>query len=156
MIERNVRLLGRHDLAGASGGEGMTLRLEADGRRFLFIAHLHAPDGFSVLDVQTVQDPRIVYQEKSEHDQMRTNSLALFGDVLLITSRAKEHGGTPAGVVVSGVGRPDAPKRIGFFDTSGPDSRGTDPWARLTVRTPASRLARATSTRSPSGTTSST
>lgn len=55
---------------------------------------------------------------------MRSNSLSVVGDLLLVAYQVSQPGLTPAGMGIYDVSRPEEPKRIGFFDTSGPHSRG--------------------------------
>jgi hypothetical protein len=120
----NMRLVGHCDLGGhGNGGEGISLRA-ARGRRTLYIAHESAPVNFSVVDVTDPSRPRLVAQTTMPHPDVRSNSLAAVGDVLAVAYQTRSVGGTPAGVELFDISRVDDPRPIGFFDTSGPRSRG--------------------------------
>jgi len=120
-----MRLLAQHDLDGhGNGGEGMALQLTADGRRLLYIAHESAPIDFSVLDVTDPRQPRLLLQRRLPHAEVRSNSLDLVDDLLLVAYQTLRPGMQPAGVGIYDVSDPAAPREVGFFDTSGPWSRG--------------------------------
>lgn len=124
-IARNLKLLARNDIGGTPNtGEGMAMKLTPDGRRFLYLANENPPTCFSVLDVTEPSDPRVIWQLPLPHDQVRGNSLALRGDILLQAYQATKPGGTPAGFEIYDVSKPAEPRRIGFFDLSGPYSQG--------------------------------
>ncbi len=126
VLENNLQLLARHDLGGApNGGEGMALKIAADGRRYLFIAHVQPPMAFTVLDVTDPRSPQLVFQRPSDHANVRTNSLSIHGDTLLVASQCKDPGDKPAGMLVFDIADPTRPRQVAFFDTSGPFSRGT-------------------------------
>ena len=120
----NMRLVGHCDLGGhGNGGEGISLRASG-GRRTLYIAHESAPVNFSVVDVTDPSRPHVVTQTLMPHADVRSNSLAAVGDILAVAYQVKAPGAVPAGVELFDVSRPDDPRSIGFFDTSGPHSRG--------------------------------
>ncbi|MFQ5879359.1 MAG: LVIVD repeat-containing protein, partial [Dehalococcoidia bacterium] len=58
------------------------------------------------------------------HDRVRSNSLAVVDNLLLVAYQVKEAGGQPAGVGIYDIQDPEHPRQVGFFDTSGPHSRG--------------------------------
>ncbi|MDE3193531.1 MAG: hypothetical protein KGN00_07585 [Chloroflexota bacterium] len=125
MIENGLRLLARHDLGGApNAGEGIALKVAKNGRRYLYVAHENPPAAVSVLDVTEPARPALVAQTKAAHADVRSNSLSLHGDVLLVASQTKRAGQTPAGVHLYDVSDPTTLREIAFFDTSGPCSRG--------------------------------
>ncbi len=125
MIENGLRLLARHDLGGApNAGEGIALKVARDGRRYLFIAHENPPAAVSVLDVTEPSRPALVAQTKAVHPDVRSNSLSLHEDVLLVASQTKRPGQVPAGVYIYDVSDPATLRQVGFFDASGPHSRG--------------------------------
>lgn len=122
---KNMRLLAQHDLGGyGNGGEGLALQATADARRMLYIAHESAPKDFSVVDVSDPYRPRLIAQTELPHTEVRSNSLDLSGDILLVAYQSATPGVTPAGVGVYDVSNPAAPSQLAFFDTSGPHSRG--------------------------------
>jgi hypothetical protein len=55
---------------------------------------------------------------------MRSNSLDLVGDLLVVAYQTAETGMTPAGFELFDVGDPARPRSVAFFDASGPTSRG--------------------------------
>jgi hypothetical protein len=122
---RNLRVLAQCDLAGrGNGGEGMGI-LAAGGRRTLFIAHESGPRNFTGVDVTDPRRPEVICTVDLPHSEVRSNSLAVCGDLMAVAYQASRPGGTPAGLEILDVADPARPRRIGFFDTSGPFSRGT-------------------------------
>lgn len=121
-----MRLVGLHDLAGSGEcGEGISLQVLPGGRRILYIAHVQAPKDFSVVDVTDPARPRLLHQRDLPHLRMRSNSLTVYEDVLLVTRQVHEHGLGPAGVEIFDVRDPETPRSIGMFDASGPGSAGS-------------------------------
>jgi hypothetical protein len=126
-----MRLLGHHDLGGHGNcGEGTAL-LEHRGRRYLYLAHENGPANFSVLDVTDPRAPELLTQTDLPHGDVRSNSLAVAGDVMLVAYQVSEPGQQPAGIEVFDLTRPAKPRPIGFLDLSGPCSRGTH-WVGFT------------------------
>ena len=120
-----MRLIAHHDLNGfGNGGEGIALQAVSDGRRVLYIAHERGPKDFTGVDVTDPSNPRVVVQTELPHGEVRSNSLALVDDLLLVAYQTARTGLSPAGVGVYDVRDPSDPKRLSFFDTSGPHSRG--------------------------------
>ncbi len=120
-----LRLLSHNDLNGfGNGGEGLALQQLPDGRRVLYMAHERAPKDFTAIDVTDPANPRVIVQTELPHRNVRSNSLAAVGDILLVAYQTTSHGLTPAGMGVYDIGDPEAPRQIGFFDTSGPRSKG--------------------------------
>jgi hypothetical protein len=122
---RNLRVLAQCDLAGrGNGGEGMGI-LAAGGRRTLFIAHESGPRNFTGVDVTDPRRPQVTCTVDLPHPEVRSNSLAVCGDLMAVAYQAARPGGTPAGLEIFDVADPARPRRVGFFDASGPFSRGT-------------------------------
>jgi hypothetical protein len=122
---KNMRLLAHHDLDGyGNGGEGLAIQTTSDGRRILYIAHERAPKDFTSIDVTDPHNPKTVVQTDLPHAEVRSNSLALVGDLLLVAYQTAEPGLFPTGMGVYDIKDPKFPKQISFFDTSGPYSRG--------------------------------
>lgn len=122
---KNMRLLAHDELNGfGKGGEGFALQKLPGGRRILYIAHESGPKDFSVVDVTSPSTPRVIMQTDLPHENVRSNSLALIGDILLVAYQVTRPGMKPAGMGVYNVGNPVQPKQIAFFDTSGSHSRG--------------------------------
>jgi len=128
---KRMKLLGQSNLDGfGNGGEGFGLKKLPDGRRILFVAHESPPKDFSVLDVTNPSEPKVVQQINLPHPKIRSNSLALVGDLLLVAYQSGldpspsnfniEH----AGMGVWDISDVERPKQIGFFKTSGVRSRG--------------------------------
>jgi hypothetical protein len=125
-----MRLVGHDDLGGRGNvGEGIGLRA-AGGRRTLYLAHESGPVNFSVVDVTDPAAPRLVNQTLLPQDGLRSNSLAVAGDLMVVCyqegSRWRGPRLRPVGLEVFDLaGDPHRPRSIGFWDSSGPHSRGT-------------------------------
>lgn len=120
----NMRLIAHNALAGhGNGGEGLALHVK-NGRRTLFVAHEGAPVNFTAVDVTNPADPQVVVQTQLPHDRVRSNSLSLQGDLLAVAYQTAVAGDEPAGVEFFDVSDPAAIISVGFFDASGPQSRG--------------------------------
>jgi hypothetical protein len=125
-IAHNLKLLARHDAGGAPNlGEGMAMKITPDGRRILYIAHEHHPVAFSIFDVTEPARPKLVWQLPLPHHDVRGNSLALRGNILLAAYEVNKAGLKPAGFQIYDVSNPVLPREIAFFDLSGGHSRGT-------------------------------
>ena len=124
-LSLNMRLLAHHDLAGFGGiGEGMAVQLARDGRRILWLAHESAPKNFTGVDVSDPRAPRVVVQTELPHAKVRSNSLDVVGDTMAVAYQTQQPGLTPAGFELFDIAMPEQPRRIAFFDASGPHSRG--------------------------------
>jgi hypothetical protein len=122
---RNMRLVSHDTLAGFGNvGEGMSMQLTAAGRRILWLAHESAPKNFSGVDVTDPLHPRVICQTELPHRNVRSNSLEVCGDLMVVAYQTSTHGLQPAGVEMFDIANPEAPRAIGFFDCSGPCSRG--------------------------------
>lgn len=125
MEARGLRLLAQTDLAGrGNGGEGMGL-LARRGRRTLFVAHESAPRNFTAVDVTDPRRPEVVCTVDLPHPGVRSNSLAVCGELMAVAYQVSRPGAGPAGVEIFDVSDPAQPRSAGFFDASGPHSRGT-------------------------------
>jgi hypothetical protein len=121
----NMTLIAQHELDGFGGlGEGMSLQIARDGRRILWLAHESAPKNFTGVDVSDPRNPKLVVQTELAHRQMRSNSLEVCGDIMAVAYQTAKQGAEPAGIELFDIARPEAPRRISFFDCSGPHSRG--------------------------------
>ena len=121
----NFRQLAHHSLDGFGGmGEGMSMQLTKDGRRILWMAHESAPKNYTAVDVTDPKTLKIVARADLPHNRMRSNSLETVGDVLAIAYQTQQTGDPQAGVELFDISTPENPKRIAFFDRSGPNSRG--------------------------------
>ena len=124
-VARNFKLLSHHELDGFGGiGEGMSISLTKDGRRILWLAHESAPKNFTGVDVTDPKNPKVVVQTALPQPYMRSNSLEISGDIMAVAYQCKEKGQTPAGMELFDISVPETPRSIGFFDASGPHSRG--------------------------------
>ncbi len=124
-IQDNLKLLAHHEMGGAPNlGEGMAVKIARDGRRIMYIAHENPPMAFSILDVTNPSNPELLWQLPLPHGDVRGNSLALRGDILLMAYQVKRPGDKPAGFQVYDVSDPVRPKEISFLDRSGPYSQG--------------------------------
>ncbi len=121
----NFRQLAHHSLDGFGGmGEGMSMQLTKDGRRILWMAHESAPKNYTAVDVTDPKMLKIVARADLPHNRMRSNSLETVGDILAIAYQTQQTGDPEAGVELLDISTPENPKRIAFFDRSGPNSRG--------------------------------
>lgn len=121
---RQMTLLAHLDLAGnGNGGEGISLHA-ARGRRTLYIAHESAPIDFSIVDVTDPRAPKLVAQRRLPHAEVRSNSLHASEGLMAVAYQTRQVGMEPAGVAMFDLSDPHDPRRIGYFDTSGPHSRG--------------------------------
>ncbi len=122
---RNFKLIAHHDLGGFGGlGEGMSIQIAKDGRRILWLAHESAPKNFTALDVTDPKNPRMVVQTELPQAHMRSNSLEVTGDIMVVAYQTQKAGQQPAGMEIFDISVPEQPKSLSFFDCSGPDSRG--------------------------------
>ena len=122
---KNMKLISHHDLSGfGNGGEGIALQQLADGRRILYIAHESGPKDFTGVDVTDLANPKVVVQTALAHPHLRSNSLAVVGDVMMVAYQSSRPGQPGAGMGIYDISNPARVKRIGFLDTSGPHSRG--------------------------------
>jgi hypothetical protein len=121
----NMKLLAHDELGGFGNiGEGMSLQLAKGGRRILWLAHESAPKNFTAVDVSDPRRPKVILQQDLPHRQMRSNSLEICGDVMAVAYQTATTGKTPAGIELFDIAAPEQPRSIGFFDCSGPHSRG--------------------------------
>ena len=99
---RGMKLLSTLSLGeGMAGGEGLATHVGARGRRSLFVASERAPCDFVVADVSDPTAPEVVYRHDLVGPHVRSNNLAIHGDLLAVTRQAKEMGASPAGVELS-------------------------------------------------------
>jgi len=121
----NMKLLAHHELQGYGGmGEGMGMQLARGQRRILWMAHESAPKNFTGVDVTDPRAPRIVVQTELPHANVRSNSLDVVGDTMIVAYQTRDVGMKPAGFDIFDVSVPESPRLISHFDASGPYSRG--------------------------------
>ena len=121
----NMKLISHHELDGFGGmGEGIAMQQADDGRRILWMAHESAPKNFTGMDVTDPRSPRVVVQTELPHMQMRSNSLDVAGNLMVVAQQTRTVGMQPAGIDIYDITTPEAPRRISHFDCSGPHSRG--------------------------------
>lgn len=121
----NFKLLAHHELQGFGGmGEGLSIQIAKDGRRILWLAHESAPKNFTAVDVSDPRTPKIVVQTDLPESYMRSNSLEVVGDIMVVAYQCQKVGQKPAGFELFDVSVPENPKSIAFVDRSGPHSRG--------------------------------
>lgn len=121
----NYKLLAHHNLDGFGGiGEGIGIQIAPDGRRVLWLAHESAPKNFSAVDVSDPRNPKLIVQTDLPHNNVRSNSLDVVGNTMAVAYQTARHGLKPAGFELFDISSPENPRSIGFFDASGPHSRG--------------------------------
>ncbi|HCH08093.1 MAG TPA: hypothetical protein DEW32_02690, partial [Dehalococcoidia bacterium] len=122
---KNLTLISQHKLNGfGNGGEGIGLQTTSDGRRIMYIAHEQAPKDFTSVDVTDPKNPKMVVQIDLPHSDVRSNSLTVYEDLLLVAYQTSRPGLKPAGFGTYDISDPENPRQISHFDTSGPYSRG--------------------------------
>ena len=122
---KNMRLISHHDLNGFGNiGEGIHLHQTNDGRRILYMAHESAPKDITGIDVSDLRNPKMLVQTDLVYPHLRSNSLSIIDDVMLVAYQSLEPGQAGTGMGVFDIGNPEEPKQIGFLDTDGPYSRG--------------------------------
>src|SRR5881227_3669304 len=121
----NFKLIAQHALDGFGGmGEGMSIQIAGDGRRILWLAHESAPKNFTAVDVSDPRAPKVVTQTDLPHAKVRSNSLDIVGDTMIVAYQTKNVGMKPAGFDIFDISTPESPKLVTHFDRSGPHSRG--------------------------------
>ena len=121
----NMTLLAHHDLQGFGGmGEGMGMQIARDQRRILWLAHESAPKNFTGVDVTDPRHPEVVVQTELPHANVRSNSLDIVGDTMVVAYQTKDPGLKPAGFDIFDISTPETPRLVSHFDASGPHSRG--------------------------------
>ena len=144
---RNMRLISHVDLRGHNNiGEGVDLHQTASGRRILYLAHESAPKDFTGVDVTDLANPKVVVQTDLDYGHLRSNSLSILGDTMLVAYQSQQHGQPGTGMGIYDISNPEDPKRIAFYDAQGPGSRGCHclwwvdgDYAHLATGTPDSR-----------------
>lgn len=122
---RNFKPLSHHDLGGFGQiGEGVAIQTARDGRHILWMAHERAPKNVTAVDVSDPRKPEMILQTPLPQPEMRSNSLAVVGDVMAVAYQTARPGMQPAGFQLFDISRPEEPQPIAFFDASGPYSRG--------------------------------
>jgi len=121
----NFKPLAHHELDGFGIiGEGMSIQIARDGRRIMWLAHESGPKNFTGVDVSDPRNPRIVVQTELPSVFVRSNSLEVVGDIMAVAYQTKQPGQQPAGFELIDISVPENPRRISWFDASGPHSRG--------------------------------
>lgn len=121
----NMRLMAHHDLNGYGNiGEGVHLHQTRDGRRVLYLAHESAPKDITSVDVTDPANPKLLAQTELAYGHLRSNSLSIVDDTMLVAYQSQEPGQPGAGMGVYNISNPEEPRQIGFMDLSGPYSRG--------------------------------
>jgi hypothetical protein len=122
---QGFRLISHDILRGFGGvGEGISLQKTRDGRRVLWLAHEGPPKNFTGVDVTDPATPTVIVQTELPHNRIRSNSLEVCGDVMVVAYQVLNPGLRPAGFELFNVSNPETPRPITFFDCSGPHSRG--------------------------------
>ena len=120
-----MRLISHNDLSGFGNiGEGIHLHQTKDSRRILYLAHESAPKDITGVDVTDLANPRVIVQTNLAYPHLRSNSLSIVGDTMLVAYQSLEPGQPGTGMGVYDIANYEEPKQIGFLDTSGPYSRG--------------------------------
>ena len=122
---RNMRLISHHDLNGFGNiGEGVHLHQTQDGRRILYMAHEGAPKDITSVDVTDLANPRLLSQTELAYSHLRSNSLSIVDDTMLVAYQSQQPGQPGTGMGVYNISNPEEPRQIGFMDLGGEYSRG--------------------------------
>ena len=122
---KNMRLISHHDLNGYGNiGEGVHLHQTGDGRRVLYLAHESAPKDITSVDVTDLSNPKLLAQTELAYEHLRSNSLSIVDDTMLVAYQSLQPGQPGTGMGVYNISNPEEPRQIGFMDLSGPYSRG--------------------------------
>ena len=122
---RNMRLISHHDLNGYGNiGEGVHLHQTQDGRRVLYLAHESAPKDITSVDVTDIANPQLLAQTELPYGHLRSNSLSIVDDTMLVAYQSLEPGQSGTGMGVYNISNPEEPQQIGFMDLGGEYSRG--------------------------------
>ena len=129
----NVKLISHDLLKGFGGlGEGMMIQEAKGGRRIMWLAHEGAPKNFTGVDITDKKNPKVIVQTELAHNNMRSNSLDLCGDILAVAYQTLGPKGLgdpgldmdPAGIELFDVSNPENPKSIALYSCKGPGSFG--------------------------------
>ena len=122
---RNMRLISHHDLNGYGNiGEGVHLHQTRDGRRVLYLAHESAPKDITSVDVTDIGNPKVLAQTELAYGHLRSNSLSIVDDTMLVAYQSLEAGQPGTGMGVYNISNPEEPQQVGFMDLGGEYSRG--------------------------------
>src|SRR5262249_60427993 len=83
-----------------------------------------APKNSRAAEVSAPRRRKVILQKDLPHRQMRSNSLEICGNVMAVAYQTAIVGTTPAGIELFDIAEPEQPRSVGFFDCSGPHSRG--------------------------------
>ena len=95
-----------------------------DGRRILWLAHESASKNFTGVDVSDPVHPRATVQTELPHMKVRSNSLDVVGNIMVVASQTVNANMKPAGINIYDISTPEHPRLLSHFDCSGPHSRG--------------------------------
>jgi len=124
-LSLNMTLLAHHELAGFGGmGEGIAMQKTDDGRRVLWMAHESAPKDFTAVDVTDPKNPKLIIQTNLPDMQVRSNSLDVVGNKMVVARQGKKVGMPGVGFYLFDITVPEEPKLLSYYDCSGPHSRG--------------------------------
>ena len=124
-LSRNMTLLAHHELGGFGGmGEGIGMQKLDDGRRILWLAHESGPKNFTVVDVTDPKNPKMLLQTDLHSSQLRSNSLDICGNLMVVAYQSKTVGDKDVGFDIFDISIPEQPKLLSHFDCSGSHSRG--------------------------------
>ncbi|MFQ6028258.1 MAG: LVIVD repeat-containing protein [Dehalococcoidia bacterium] len=122
---KNMRLISHHDLNGFGNiGEGVHLHQTRDGRRILYMAHESAPKNITSVDVTDLNNPKLMVQTELAYNHLRSNSLSIVGDTMVVAYQSREPNLPGSGMGVYNISNPEEPEEIGFLNLGGEYSRG--------------------------------
>ena len=144
---KNMKLISHHDLNGYGNiGEGVAIHKTRDGRRIFYMAHVAAPKDITSVDVTDINNPKLIAQTDLDYPHLRSNSLSIVGDTMLVAYQSTDHNQPGTGVGVYDISNAEEPRRIGFWNAQGEHSKGCHclwwvdgEYAHLSSGTPDSR-----------------
>ena len=121
----NMRLISHNELGGFGNiGEGIDLHQGREGRRTLYLAHESAPKNFTSVDVTDIRNPKMLVQTDLKYQHLRSNSLSVWGDTMLVAYQSQQPGQPGVGMEAFDISNPDNPQSLSYLDLSGEYSRG--------------------------------
>ena len=89
----NMRLISHDRLNGFGNiGEGVHLYQDRSSRRILYMAHESAPKDITGVDVTDIANPKVIVQTDLDYPHLRSNSLSIVDDIMLVAYQSQQPG----------------------------------------------------------------
>ena len=79
----------------------------------MWLAHESPPKNFTGVDVTDIKNPKIIVQTDLPHQNVRSNSLEVCGDLLVVAYQTTALGLKPAGIDIFDISDPENPNQSG-------------------------------------------